>query len=198
MRYPRPFQNLITHFSALPSVGPKMAERIVLHLFKQEHDKLLSFAESLEGLQNLSLCTRCFHIAEGPLCDICADPKRDQTVLCVVEEPMDVIAIERSGGHAGLYHVLGGVMRTGNGDTDPKLRIAELVSRVRDEGVKEVILALNPTTEGDLTTLYLRKKLEPLGIRVSRPARGLATGGDIEYADEATLTSAIRNREKLG
>ena len=198
MRYPRPFQNLITHFSALPSVGPKMAERIVLHLFKQEHDKLLSFAESLEGLQNLSLCTRCFHIAEGPLCDICADPKRDQTVLCVVEEPTDVIAIERSGGHAGLYHVLGGVMRTGNGDTDPKLRIAELVSRVRDEGVKEVILALNPTTEGDLTTLYLRKKLEPLGIRVSRPARGLATGGDIEYADEATLTSAIRNREKLG
>ncbi len=198
MRYPRPFQNLISHFSALPSVGPKMAERIVLHLFKQEHDKLLSFAESLEGLQDLSLCTRCFHIAEGPLCDVCADPKRDQTILCVVEEPMDVIAIERSGGHTGLYHVLGGVMRTGNGATDPALRILELISRIREDGVKEVILALNPTTEGDLTTLYLRKKLAPLGVRVSRPARGLATGGDIEYADEATLTSAMKNREALG
>jgi len=198
MRYPRPFQNLIAHFSALPSVGPKMAERIVLHLFKQEHGSLLSFAESLEALQNLSLCTRCFHIAEGPLCDVCADPKRDQTLLCVVEEPMDVIAIERAGGHQGLYHVLGGVMRTGNGDTDPALRISELVSRVRNEGMREVILALNPTTEGDLTTLYLRKKLAPLGVRISRPARGLAQGGDIEYADEATLTSAMKNREALG
>ncbi|NTW75820.1 MAG: recombination protein RecR [Candidatus Moranbacteria bacterium] len=197
MRYPKPFQNVIAHFSALPSVGPKMAERIVLHLFKQEHGKLLSFAESLEELQNLSLCTRCFHIAEGPLCDICADPKRDQSVLCVVEEPMDVIALERSGGHTGLYHVLGGVMRTGNGD-DPVLRIPELVARIHEEHIQEVILALNPTTEGDLTTLYLRKKLAPLGIRVSRPARGLATGGDIEYADEATLTSAMKNREILG
>ncbi|NTW14935.1 MAG: recombination protein RecR [Candidatus Moranbacteria bacterium] len=197
MRYPKPFQNLIAHFSALPSVGPKMAERIVLHLFKQEHERLLSFAESLEALQDLSLCTRCFHIAEGPLCDVCSDPKRDPSVLCVVEEPMDVIAIERSGGYQGLYHVLGGVMRTGQGD-DPSLRIPELLSRIATEDVKEVILALNPTTEGDLTTLYLRKKLEPLGVTVSRPARGLSTGGDIEYADEATLTSALRNREKLG
>ncbi len=197
MRYPKPFQNLIAHFSALPSIGPKMAERLVLHLFKQEHGRLLSFAESLEGLQDLSSCTRCFHIAEGSLCDICSDPKRDQKTLCVVEEPMDVIAIERSGGYPGLYHVLGGVMRTGRRDDDPALRIPELVSRVRDEGVSEVILALNPTTEGDLTALYLRKRLSPFGVRISRPARGLATGGDIEYADEATLTSAMKNRETL-
>ncbi|NTW14083.1 MAG: recombination protein RecR [Candidatus Moranbacteria bacterium] len=196
MRYPKPFRDLITHFSALPSVGPKMAERIVLYLFKQDSEKLTDFAESLESLGSLSFCTRCFHIAEGELCDICSDPKRDSKTVCVVEEPTDVIALERSGSFNGRYHVLGGTMRPGN--SGDELRIPELLTRIRTEKIEEVILALNPTTEGDLTALYLKKRLIDAGIRVSRLARGLATGGDIEYADEATLASALKNRESLG
>ncbi len=198
MRYPKSFQNLIGHFSALPSVGPKMAERIVLYLFKQDESKLTEFSESLESLKDLSFCSRCFHISEGPLCDICEDPKRDAAVLCVVEEPMDVIAIEKSGSFNGRYHCLGGVMQTGSGDGNPSLRIMELLRRIPEEGVREVILALNPTTEGDLTALYLRKKLSGIpDISVTRLARGLSTGGDIEYADEMTIRSALTNREKL-
>jgi recombination protein RecR len=198
MRYPKPFQNLIAHFSALPSVGPKMAERIVLYLFKQENAKLTEFAEALESLKDLSFCSRCFNISERSLCDICEDPKRDPSMLCVVEEPMDIIAIEKSGGFGGRYHCLGGVMHTGSGDGNPSLRVAEFLERIPKEGVREIVLALNPTTEGDLTALYLKKKLMGIpGISVTRLARGLATGGDIEYADEATLRSALTNREKL-
>lgn len=196
MHYPRAFRDLISHFSSLPSVGPKMAERVVLHLFKEGPEKLTDFAESLEAIARLSFCTHCFHIADGNLCDICKDPKRDARTVCVVEEPMDVIAIERTGHYDGQYHVLGGVMATGSGNDS--LRIPELLARIRDDGITEIILALNPTTEGDLTALYLRKKLGEFGdLRISRLARGLATGGDIEYADESTLSSALTNRESL-
>ncbi|MEK7549828.1 MAG: recombination mediator RecR, partial [Patescibacteria group bacterium] len=194
MQYPKAFQSLIAHFSALPSVGPKMAERIVMYLFKQDPEKLDNFAESLEELHRLNSCIRCFHIAEGELCSICADPKRDQSVLCVVEEPLDVIAIERTGSLSGLYHVLGGVIETGRNDNSQSLRVAELLHRVEEGTFQEVILATNPTTEGDMTALYLKKKLEPFGIKVTRIARGLATGGDIEYADELTLRSSMSNR----
>lgn len=196
MHYPRAFRDLIAHFSSLPSVGPKMAERVVLHLFRQESEKLTDFAESLEALTNLSLCPHCFHIAENGPCDICRDPKRDPGTVCVVEEPMDVIALERLGHYEGRYHVLGGVMETGNAGNG-NLRIAELLKRIPEDGISEIILALNPTTEGDLTALYLKKKLSGSGVRISRLARGLATGGDIEYADEATLASALKNREPL-
>ncbi|MEK7494765.1 MAG: recombination mediator RecR [Patescibacteria group bacterium] len=197
MQYPKAFQSLIAHFSALPSVGPKMAERIVMYLFKQDPEKLDNFAESLEELHRLNSCIRCFHIAEGELCSICADPKRDQSVLCVVEEPLDVIAIERTGSLSGLYHVLGGVIETGRNDNSQSLRVAELLHRVEEGTFQEVILATNPTTEGDMTALYLKKKLEPFGIKVTRIARGLATGGDIEYADELTLRSSMSNRQEL-
>lgn len=197
MQYPKAFQALIAHFSALPSVGPKMAERIVLYLFKQDADKLEHFAESLEELPRLKSCTRCFHIAEEELCGICVDTRRDQSALCVVEEPLDVIAIERVGIYHGLYHVLGGVLESGKNDNSGNLRINELLHRVADDGVTEVILATNPTTEGDLTALYLKKKLEPYQVKVTRIGRGLSTGGDIEYADELTLTSALTNRKEL-
>lgn len=198
MKYPKTFQNLISHFSGLPSVGPKMAERIVLYLFKQDEEKLERFAESLEALKHLNYCRQCFHISEREYCDICEDPKRDMTVLCVVEEPMDVIAIEKSGGFGGRYHCLGGVIEPGRAEGSHPLRIAELLERIREDDVKEVILALNPTTEGDLTSLYLKKKLDEFPmLSITRLARGLATGGDIEYADELTLKSALTNREKL-
>ena len=197
MHYPKVFQSLIAHFSALPSVGPKMAERIVLYLFKQDEEKLQSFAESLEELHHLKSCVRCFHIAEGELCAICADPKRQTDTLCLVEEPLDVIAIERTGTYQGLYHVLGGLLESGKNDNSGNLRVSELLNRVENDGVKEVILATNPTTEGDLTALYLKKKLEPMHIKVTRIARGMATGGDIEYADELTLVSSLTNRKEL-
>lgn len=197
MQYPKAFQSLIAHFSALPSVGPKMAERIVLYLFKQSPEKLQSFAESLEELPRLKSCTRCFHIAESELCDICSNPRRDTTVLCVLEEPLDVIALERINIYSGLYHVLGGLLESGKNDNSGNLRISELLKRVENEAIKEVILATNPTTEGDLTALYLKKKLEPLQVKITRIGRGLATGGDIEYADELTLSAALTNRKEL-
>ncbi len=174
-----------------------MAERIVLYLFKQDPEKLQHFAESLEELPRLKSCTRCFHIAESELCDICANGRRETTTLCVVEEPLDVIAIERIGIYNGLYHVLGGLLESGKNDNSGNLRISELLHRVSDEGIKEVILATNPTTEGDLTALYLKKKLEPLTVKTTRIGRGLATGGDIEYADEQTLSAALTNRREL-
>jgi len=197
MHYPKVFQSLIAHFASLPSVGPKMAERIVLYLFKQDENRLQSFAESLEVLHHLKSCTRCFHIAEGNLCMICSDPKRIQNILCLVEEPLDVIAIERTGTYNGLYHVLGGLIESGKNDNSQNLRISELLHRVSDEHIVEVILATNPTTEGDMTALYLKKKLEPFKIKVTRIARGMATGGDIEYADEMTLTASLTNRKEL-
>ncbi len=197
MHYPKVFQSLIAHFSTLPSVGPKMAERIVLYLFKQDEERLQSFSESLEELHHLKSCTRCFHIAEGELCMICTDTKRIQDTLCLVEEPLDVIAIERTGIYQGLYHVLGGLLESGKNDNSSNLRISELLHRVENDHIKEVILATNPTTEGDMTALYLKKKLEPFDIKVTRIGRGMATGGDIEYADEMTLTASLTNRKEL-
>lgn len=174
-----------------------MAERLVLYLFKQDQGKLTAFAEALESIQGLSTCERCFHIAERELCEFCADPQREQTSLCVVEEPMDVIAIERTGSFRGLYHVLGGTLDPGKTENGEVLRVSELVKRVKDGKIEEVILATNPTTEGDVTALYLKSKLKSFPVKVTRIARGLATGGDIEYADEVTLTSSLANRQEL-
>lgn len=197
--YPKPFEKLIKHFTSLPSVGPKMAERLVLYLFKQDQEKLEDFAQSLEDIHTLNICKRCFHIAEDTLCGICLDPRRDQHTICVVEEPLDVIAIERTRSFNGLYHVLGGVMEpVKKGSQGETLRIPELLKRVEEEKITEIILATNPTTEGDLTALYLKKKLSDFpDLKITRIARGMASGGDIEYADEVTLTSAINHRQEL-
>lgn len=172
-----------------------MAERLVLYLFKQEEGKIVAFAESLEGLKHLSSCRECFYISESELCGFCSDSSRDRTTICVVEEPLDVIAIERTGSYRGLYHVLGGVLDAGRDDSI--LRIAELKQRATGSAVTEVILATNPTTEGDMTAFFLRTKLADLPVKVTRIARGMATGGDIEYADELTLTSSLTNRQEL-
>ncbi len=172
-----------------------MAERLTLSLFKRDEAEIQAFAQALESLHSLRFCSRCFHIAEDELCSICADEKRNHTVVCVVEEPLDVIAIERTGNYEGTYHVLGGLVEQSGGDN--RLTIPELLSRVETESVKEVILAMNPTTEGDSTAYYLKTKLLSTGVRVSRIARGLATGGDIEYADEVTLTASLANRSQM-
>jgi recombination protein RecR len=198
--YPKVFKKLIDKFSSLPSVGPKMAERLVLYLFKQDTEKLKEFAASLEDLKNLKQCQKCFNIAEDDLCEICKNPSRDRKKICVVEEPLDIISIEKTSAFKGLYHVLGGVIFLG-GKNNP-LKIDELLQRINppfgEEKIEEVILATNPTTEGDATALYLKSKLKSFpDIKITRLARGLSTGGDIEYADEITLGSAILNRRDL-
>ena len=222
--YPKSFQKLIDHFASLPSVGPKMAERLVLYLFKQDKDKIKSFAENLEKIKDLKNCHKCYNIAEGDICEICKNSKRDQKMICVVEEPLDIISIERTNAYNGLYHVLGGTIGSPiNKETD--LRIPELLKRIKNEKIKEIILAFNPTTEGDTTSLYLRRKLQSSGVRphtnskksgnkpdldddttkgeigvgvkITKLAKGLSTGGDIEYADEATLSAALTNRKEL-
>ena len=201
--FPKSFQKLIKNFSSLPSVGPKMAERLVLFLFKQDPEKLAEFAENILEIKNLKICSRCFNIAEGELCEFCKDSKRDQHSICVVEEPLDIISIERTRSYAGLYHVLGGVIQVGNAGEE--LKINELLTRVENEKITEVILATNPTTEGDATALYLKRKLQTLAIdpaniiklKITRLGRGLSTGADLEYADEITLSSALTNRTEL-
>lgn len=195
--YPKSFKKLIDHFSALPSIGPKMAERLVLYLFKQDENKLKDFSESLKDLKSsLRVCENCFNISEEKTCYICRDTKRDPKMICVVEDSLDIIAIERTKKYNGVYHVLGGLLSPTQSDEQKKrIRLTELEKTVKKEGIKEVILATNPTTEGDATALYIKRILSPLGVRITRLARGMATGGDIEYADELTLGSAIDNRK---
>ena len=191
-----------------------MAERLVLFLFRQDKEKISEFSENLTSLQELSSCKHCFNISDGDLCEICRDKNRDASAVCVVEEPLDIISIERARIYRGLYHVLGGTMETG-ADKSAGLKIPELLARVKKEKIKEVIIATNPTTEGDITALYLKRKLQPLGVhpvksadggpakqefnrvKITRLARGLSTGGDIEYADEITLSAALTNRKEL-
>jgi len=193
--FPKSFQKLINHFSSLPSIGPKLAERLVLYLWKQDEKKLEDFGEDLKALKkNIKFCKNCFNIAENDLCDICSDKKRDQGLLCVVEEPLDIIALEKTKKFTGIYHVLGGVITPKN---NQELKINELKKRLKKGNIREVILATNPTTEGEATALYLARLIKPLGTKTSRLARGLPTGGDIEYADEATLAGAIEGRKEI-
>jgi recombination protein RecR len=193
--FPKAFKKLIENFSALPSVGPKMAERLVLHLFKQDKEKLQDFSENLLSIQKLGFCRRCFNIAENELCEICQDSKRNQKIICVVEEPLDIISIEKTRAFNGIYHVLGGVISLSR-EVVP-LKINELAKRITEEEISEVIIATNPTTEGDTTALYLKNQIKSLLVKITRLGRGLSTGGDIEYADEITLSSALSNRKEL-
>lgn len=193
--FPKSFQKLIDYFASLPSIGPKLAERLVLHLWKYDKEKINDFSQSLKDLkEKIKFCKQCFNISENDLCLICADKKRDKSVICVVEEPLDIIALEKTKKFNGLYHVLGGTITAQN---NKDLKINELKNRLKNNGVKEVILATNPTTEGEATALYLARLIKPLNIKTTRLARGLPTGGDIEYADEATLSGAIEGRKEI-
>ena len=194
--YPKSFKKLIDYFSSLPSVGPKMAERLVLYLFKQDKEMLVEFGNSLSNLKiNLRHCEKCFNISEENLCDICKDGSRNINKICVVEEPLDIIAIERTKKYDGLYHVLGGTLGIAKNDDPSQLKLNELQKRVSNEKIGEIILAMNPTTGGDATALYIARMLKETSANVTKLARGLSTGSDIEYADELTLGSAIINRK---
>lgn len=174
-----------------------MAERLVLYLFRQDKEKIQEFAENLENIQHMKSCQKCFNIAEDDLCETCKDQKRNQKILCVVEEPLDIISLEKTRAYSGLYFVLGGTIFQSNGE-ESNLKINELLARIKKDKIEEMIIAVNPTTEGDATALYLKNKIKLLqGIKVTRLARGLSTGGDIEYADEATLSAALTNRREV-
>lgn len=188
----------IDELSKLPGIGKKTAQRLALHIIKNDKESAEKLAKAILDLkEKLMLCKKCFNLSEDELCDICKNPKRDQSTICVVEEVSDVIAIEKSHEFNGLYHVLGGVLSPLMGIGAENIRIKELINRFHDEEIKEVILALNPDTEGETTSLYLAKLIKPLGIKVTRIARGIPIGGDLEFADEATIGKAMINRIDL-
>lgn len=198
MQIAEPLLIAIEELSKLPGIGKKTAQRLALFLLKsdeQQVDKLLIAIKDLKI--KLRFCSRCFNLSEEELCNICKSDKRDKSVICVVEEASDVMAIEKTHEFKGLYHVLGGVLSPLSGITPELLHIKELLKRFETEDIREVILALNPDTEGETTSLYLAKMLKPLNINVTRIARGLPIGGDLEFADDATIGRAILNRSSL-
>ncbi|MBX5443585.1 recombination mediator RecR [Sphaerobacter sp.] len=193
-----PVAKLIDEFGKLPGVGPKTASRLAYHILRSDREEAVALAEAiLEVKERIVLCSICFNITEHDPCPICSDEQRDRRTICVVEEPLDVVALDRTGEYNGLYHVLHGVLSPVDGIGPDRLRIRELVARVQADPPDEVILALNPNIEGDATAMYIARQLLPLGVTVTRPASGLPVGGDLEYADEVTLGRALAGRRAL-
>ena len=196
--YAAPLENLIERLCGLPGIGPKSAQRIAFFILSIPRDDAVELARAIvEVKDKVRFCSTCFNISEGESCSICNDARRDETVICVVEEPRDVIAIESSGRFRGTYHVLGGAISPIDGVGPEELTFRELVGRLRDGKVTELIAATNPNAEGEATALYLAQLVRPLGITVTRIARGLPVGGDLEYADEVTLGRALDGRYEM-
>ncbi len=190
--------NLIETLSELPGIGPKTASRLAFYLLRGKSDLAHRIAEALKALvERTRYCSVCYNVTEQDPCPVCADATRDHSLTCVVEEPMDVLALERTEQYQGLYHVLHGALSPLEGIFAEDLRITELEARIRQGQIKEVILATNPTSEGDYTAAYLLTRLKPLGIRITRLGRGLPMGGDLEYADSVTLTRALEARQEM-
>lgn len=190
-------EQLIEEFASLPSIGRKTAQRLAMHVLKMPREEVVAFSKTLIDVKDkVRYCTVCFNITESDPCSICSSQKRNRRVICVVEEPNDVIAVEKTHEFNGLYHVLGGALSPLDGIGPEDLKVKELLQRLNDD-VQEIILALNPNVEGETTTLYLAKLLKPLSINVTRIARGLPIGSDLEFADEATLTRALEGRVAL-
>jgi recombination protein RecR len=195
---PEPVSRLIDAFSRLPGIGPKTASRLTFYLLRAPEEQPASLAEALKHLQErIVLCSTCFNITEDNPCNVCSDPGRDRSLICVVEEPLDVLAIERTGEYRGLYHVLHGSISPMDGIGPEELRIRELMNRLQEGEVEEILLATNPDLEGEATAMYLARQISPLGIRVTRLAQGLPMGGDLEYADTVTLTRALEGRQDM-
>lgn len=187
-------QQLIEEFSRLPGIGRKSAQRLALYILKQPRDEVVKMAKALVSVKDrIRYCSTCYNITEADPCIICSSTKRDRNLICVVEEPNDVIALEKTNEFHGLYHVLGGCLSPLDGVGPEDLKVRELLARITPD-IAEVILAMNPNVEGEATTIYLTRLLKPLALRVSRIARGIPVGGDLEFADEATLTRALEGR----
>ena len=195
---PRPVTQLIEAFSRLPGVGPKTASRLTYYLLRAPDDVSMTLAAALSDLKSKTrTCSVCFNITEEDPCPICRDPARDTTQVVVVEEPLDVLAVERTGAYQGRYHVLHGAISPVEGIGPEDLKIRELVDRIGQGGILEVIVATNPGMEGDATAMYLQRQLGPTGVKVTRLARGLPTGGDLEYVDSITLLRALQGRHEM-
>jgi len=190
--------SLIQELSKLPGIGPKSAQRLTYYLLRAPGDQARTLAESILALrQKTQLCTSCFNIADSELCPICRNAKRDRTKVCVVEQPQDILALEHVGVYKGLYHVLHGAISPTEGVGSDSIKIKELLERLKGSQIEEVIIATNPTLEGEQTSMYLHKVITPLGIKTTRLARGLPFGTELEYADDVTLTRALEGRQEL-
>lgn len=194
----KPISRLIEEFNKLPGIGPKSAQRLAYHLLQAPPEKARDLADAIVGIkQNLKLCSDCLNITDSDPCGICADESRDRTRICVVEEPIDIMPLERTRKYRGLYHVLHGVISPGDGIKPEDLRIRELLERLSSGNIVEVVMATNPNVEGEATSMYIQRLLSPLGIRITRLARGLPFGGDLEYADDVTLSRALEGRQEM-
>ncbi|MCI9628987.1 MAG: recombination protein RecR [Eggerthellaceae bacterium] len=191
-------QKLLDELERLPGIGPKSAQRVAYHILNSDRDDAIRLAQAIEEVKDtVRFCSQCFNYAEGELCEICASVRRDASVICVVSEPRDIPPIERTGVFSGVYHVLGGALSPMEGIGPDELKIKELMSRLVDDSVQEVVIATNPNVEGETTATYLARLIKPLGILVTRPASGLPVGGDLEFADEITLGRAMEARREL-
>jgi recombination protein RecR len=195
LQHAQPISRLIQELARLPGIGEKTASRLALHILRSSRESAEALSRAiLEVKEKIRLCSRCFNLTEQDVCRICQDARRNQEVVCVVGGPEDLMALERSGGYQGLYHVLHGVLSPLEGIAPQDLRIEELLSRLREGKIKEVILATNPSVEGEATAQYLSQVIKPLGLRVTRIARGVPMGGDLQYIDQVTLTKSLENR----
>jgi len=200
MILPEPIQKLINAFERLPGIGPKSASRLAFYLLRAPEEIPQDLSDALNGLKDkVAFCEECFNITEAGCarCEVCENPKRDNGMICVVEEALDVLALERIGAYQGKYHVLHGVLSPIEGVGPDDIKVKPLLERVAHGGVKEIILATNPSMEGDATALYLQSQLKPYGVHVTRLARGLPVGGDLEYADQNTLLRALSGRQEM-
>ncbi|MHB1417452.1 MAG: recombination mediator RecR [Chloroflexota bacterium] len=194
-----PVVRLIEELCKLPGIGPKTAQRLAFHVLRSPSEQAHDLARAiLEVKERIVFCSQCFNITETDPCPMCSDPARDRSQICVVEEPLDILALERTRTFHGLYHVLHGAISPMDGIGPDDLRMRELLARLQDDTVREIILATNPNLEGEATGMYLARLIAPLGITVTRLARGLPIGGDLEYADEVTLTRALEGRQRIG
>ena len=198
MHYPEPISKLIDSFMKLPGIGPKTASRLAFFVLTMEEDTVLTFAKSLvDAKRDLTYCSVCGHITDVDPCHICQDQQRDRTIVCVVQDPKDVIAMEKMRDYNGMYHVLQGAISPMDGIGPEDINVASLLVRLQDESVQELILATNSTIEGEATAMYISRLVKPSGIRTTRIAHGLPVGGDLEYADEVTLSKAMEGRREL-
>ena len=196
--YIKSVENLINEFRKLPGIGPKSAKRIVFFLLKLSHSDIVKFSRNLiEMKEKVKFCSQCYSLTEEDICHICRDQSRDRKKICIVEEVSDVIIIEKTGEYKGLYHILGGLLSPIENVGPDEIRVPRLLERVKANNIEEVIIALNPTVEGESTAMYLKKILAPFGVKVTKLASGLPVGGDLEYADEITIGRAISDRRKF-
>jgi recombination protein RecR len=196
--YTRSMQELIEHFKKMPGIGFKTAERMAFYVLKSDRQDMEKFSLAIKNVkEQVKFCKKCGNLSEADLCNICAEPRRDKTIVCVVEHPKDLILIEKSGHYKGTYHVLFGVISPLDGIGPDELRIKELLSRVKEDKVKEVIIATNSNAEGETTALYLSRELKHFKVKVTRIAYGIPVGGDLEYADQATLIRAMEGRRSI-